>query len=107
MTVPEIDVTHLPDDAVLLDVREPAEWAAGRAPHAVLVPLGEIADRLGELPTTGGTIPVICRVGVRSARVTAFLLAQGFEAVNVAGGMQSWAAAGKPMLADEGEPAVI
>jgi rhodanese-related sulfurtransferase len=43
---------------------------------------------------------VICRSGGRSARVVAFLSQQGVSAVNVKGGMQSWAAAGRPMVAE-------
>ena len=43
---------------------------------------------------------VICRSGARSARVVAFLSQQGVPAVNVAGGMQSWAAVGRPLVAE-------
>jgi rhodanese-related sulfurtransferase len=100
-SVPEVPVGDVPADAVLLDVREDDEWAAGRAAGAVHLPMTELAERLEEIPD-GAPIYVICRSGHRSARVTAYLNAQGWESVNVLGGMGSWAAAGRPMVADGG-----
>lgn len=107
MEITEIAVTDLPDDAVVLDVREPGEWALGHALNAVHIPLGEVVARLSELPVTDGPLPVICRSGGRSERVTAYLLANGVDAVNVAGGTLAWAAAGKPMAGGDGDPIVI
>lgn len=101
MDVPEVDVAALPDEAVLLDVREPDEWVAGHAPRAVHVPLGQLADRLGELPQDGD-VHVVCRSGGRSAQATRALNQAGYSAVNVAGGMNAWAAAGKPMESENG-----
>ena len=96
---PEVSIGDLPPDAVLLDVREDDEWAAGRAPGAVHVPMTQLAERLDDIPD-GDPVYVICRSGGRSARVTAYLNSQGWDSVNVAGGMGSWAAAGRPMVAD-------
>jgi rhodanese-related sulfurtransferase len=104
--VREISVQDLPADAVILDVREPEEWAAGHVDGATHVPLGEVPQRLGELPDAD-PLYVICRSGNRSGRAVAWLGQQGIETVNVAGGMRAWAAAGRPMVADAGEPAVI
>lgn len=105
--IPEIQVSDVPADAVLLDVREDHEWAAGHAPDAVHVPMATIADRLADLPE-GAPIHVVCKSGGRSSRVTEYLQAQGRDAVNVAGGMTAWAAAGKPVVADEGRsPEII
>lgn len=104
--VPTVELAQLPDDATLVDVREDDEWAAGHAPDAVHVPMGEIAGRLDELPADG-TLYVICRAGGRSARVTEYLNANGWDAVNVAGGMQAWHAADRSMVADSGEPQVL
>lgn len=98
-SVPEVPVADVPADAVLLDVREADEWAAGRAAGAVHLPMTELAGRLDEVPD-GDPIYVICRSGGRSARVTAYLNAQGWDSVNVIGGMGSWASAGLPMVAD-------
>lgn len=105
--VPTVSVAELPDGSTLLDVREPDEWAAGHAPDAVHIPMGELAGRLEELPADD-PVYVICRSGGRSARVAAYLNANGWDATNVEGGMQSWHAAGRPMIGDHpGEPEVI
>ncbi len=98
---PAIEVTELPTDAVLLDVREPDEWAAGHAETATHVPLGDVPDRVGELPQ-GSPLYVICRSGARSGRAVAWLAQQGVDAVNVSGGMRAWDAAGKPMVSEQG-----
>jgi rhodanese-related sulfurtransferase len=95
-------VADVPAGAVLLDVRENDEWTAGHAPGAVHVPMGQIAQRLDELASALPERPVrvVCRSGGRSARVTAYLTQAGWDAVNVEGGMQAWAAAGRPMVAE-------
>jgi rhodanese-related sulfurtransferase len=106
VTVPELP-TDLPADTTLLDVREQDEWDAGHAPDALHIPMSELAGRLGELPEDRGVL-VICRSGGRSARVTEYLNANGWDARNVDGGMQSWQAAGRPLTSDTGvEPQVI
>lgn len=79
--------------ALLVDVREQGEWDEARIPGAVLVPLGEVAARLDELPRDRDLV-VFCRSGGRSARATRYLLDQGRRAVNVAGGIMDWAKAG-------------
>ena len=97
--VPSVRVADLPADAPLLDIREADEWDAGHAPTAGHLPMSELAARIGEVP---GHEPlyVICRSGGRSARVTAYLVGQGYPAVNVDGGMQDWAAQGRSVVAD-------
>ena len=107
VTTSEADELRHAENAVVLDVREPGEWAAGRARNAVHIPLGEVVARLSELPVVEGPLPVICRSGARSAQVVAYLLANGIDAVNVDGGTLAWARAGKPMTADRGEPYVV
>ena len=105
--VPEVEVSdvpaRLPDDLVLLDVREDDEWAAGHAPGALHIPLHQVPRRLAEIPADARVL-VICRVGGRSAQAAAYLQAHGVEAVNVAGGMQAWQGAQRPMVADTGGP---
>lgn len=97
--VPTVSLDEISEEGgVLLDVREDDEWAAGHAPQAIHVPMGELAGRLDELPPDG-TLYVICRSGGRSARVTAYLNANGWDAVNVADGMLGWHATGRPMVA--------
>ncbi|GGS37287.1 rhodanese-like domain-containing protein [Streptomyces griseoviridis] len=105
--VPAVEVAELKDDAFLLDVREDDEWRAGHAEGALHIPLSEFAARYGELTEAapdGGRVHVICRSGGRSAQVTMYLVQQGIDAVNVDGGMQVWAAAGRPVVTDAGEP---
>jgi len=103
---PQVTVTDLPADAVLLDVREDDEWDAGHAPDATHVPMTEIADRLDDVPDAA-PLYVICRSGGRSARVTQFLNANGWEAVNVADGMLGWERAGRPLAAEGDEQATV
>jgi rhodanese-related sulfurtransferase len=91
---------------VLLDVREADEWAAGHAPAAVHLPMGQIPTDHGELPTDR-PIACICRSGNRSGRVTQYLRSFGFDIVNVAGGMQSWAASGRPVVTDDGADGIV
>jgi len=93
-------------DALLLDVREDDEWRSGRAPGAVHVPLAELPDHVADLPLDR-MIVCVCRSGGRSARAAAFLVEQGFDAVNLDGGMQAWERRGGPLAADDGEPSII
>lgn len=74
----------------LIDVREPDEWEGGHIAEAISLPMSQISERLGEL--NGGEEPfvIICRSGNRSGRVCEYLAAQGYEVVNVAGGMLNW-----------------
>ena len=88
----------------MLDVREAREWTAGRAPTAVHVPMSELPARLPDVPADLDPLYVICRSGSRSARVAAYLNAHGYPAVNVAGGMQAWQAAGREMVCDGPTP---
>ncbi|MBB5958793.1 rhodanese-related sulfurtransferase [Saccharothrix tamanrassetensis] len=99
---------ELPPGKVLLDVREADEWAAGHAPGALHIPMSELAGRLEELPGDG-ELYVVCRAGSRSARVTQYLNANGWDATNVDGGMLVWASAGRPLVGeiDGAEPEVV
>ncbi|GIX38904.1 MAG: sulfurtransferase [Silanimonas sp.] len=89
----------------LVDVRENGEWAAGHAPGAFHVPLGEVqAEGLAALEARGvplageGPVLFICRSGMRSgAACGALRSALGERAVNVEGGMMAWTAAGLPV----------
>lgn len=104
---PEIRLDQLPEDRVLLDVREDDEWNAGHAPDAVHLPMTELAARLDEVPEAS-PLYVLCRSGGRSARVTEYLNANGWDAVNVSGGMSAWEQSGRPLVAESGaEPTVI
>lgn len=103
----EVNVRELPEDGVLLDVREEGEWRAGHAPEAVHIPLSELPGRLDDVPDAQ-PVYVICKVGGRSAQAAAWLSNLGRQAVNVAGGMESWQAAGRPMTSEtHEEPKVV
>ncbi len=71
---------------LVLDVREDNEIAADSLPDILHIPLAELQLRVEEIPT-GQPVAVICRSGGRSAHATAFLITEGYEAVNVEGGM--------------------
>ncbi len=107
--IPEIDPVTLPDDAVILDVREQNEWDAGHAPNAVHVPLGDLPSALDSLPISDdGTLAVVCRGGGRSSRAVAWLVQQGFDVANLTGGMKAWEAGGRPLTAaGDAEPHVL
>jgi rhodanese-related sulfurtransferase len=94
VTVPELD-DPLPDATCVLDVREQVEWDHGHIEGARHLPMMELVERRGEIPP--GPVLVVCRVGSRSAQ-------QGFDAVNLDGGMVDWAAAGRAMVSETGGP---
>lgn len=104
--VPTVSVDQLPDDAVVLDVREDDEWVAGHIDGATHIPMGDVPARLDELPEAD-PLYVTCRSGGRSARVAAWLNQNGYDAVNVAGGMGEWQAAGRPMVSETGAPPTV
>lgn len=91
-------------EALLLDVREDDEWAQGRAPGAVHVPMGALQQ--DSVPRDRPVLAV-CRLGGRSAAVTQALSELGYDVRNVAGGMQAWAAAGLPVVRDDGTPGSV
>ncbi len=93
-------------DAILLDVREDHEWAAGHAPEATHIPMSRIADRAADLPADK-TIVCVCHVGARSAAVASALNRAGWTALNLTGGMEAWAAAGLPVVDHEGHSGVV
>lgn len=105
--VPSVTAGQVHDDAYLLDVRDPDEWAAGHAPGAYHLPMQEIPGRLAEVPADRDVV-VVCRVGSRSAQVVAYLLQRGLENVaNLDGGMYAWVAAGRPMVSEDGNAARV
>lgn len=81
------------DDIIILDVREDYEFNNGHVPGAAWIPLGELPNRLNELPKDK-TIVAVCRSGNRSGQATELLRQQGFNAHNMQGGMLAWQAAG-------------
>lgn len=101
--VPNVSADTVPAGAVLLDVREPEEWAAGHVEGALHIPMTEIPAGLDRLDRDDDIV-VMCKVGARSARVTAWLNQQGFRASNLDGGLVAWAVAGRPLVSESGAP---
>jgi rhodanese-related sulfurtransferase len=90
--------------ALIIDVREPNEYAQIRARGAVLLPLGQLNGRVKDLPRDRELL-LMCRTGGRSQNATQFLAANGFENVsNVQGGIMAWHHAGLPTSSGAPEP---
>lgn len=107
MTIPTARVADVPEDALLLDVREDDEWAAGHIEGATHIPMSGLLARVAEVPKDRDVV-VVCRVGSRSQQVTAYLLQNGWSTVrNLDGGVVSWVHAGRPLVADGGGPGAV
>jgi len=85
------------DGAVVIDVREPYEYVTGHVPGARLVPVGQLAGLVGELPRTG-RVYMICATGNRSLAAADYLAANGVDAWSVAGGTLAWLRHGNPVV---------
>jgi rhodanese-related sulfurtransferase len=80
-----------------LDVREQSEWDEYHIPNTTLIPLGELPNRLNELPK-GQPIVVVCRSGNRSQSGRDILLDAGFTNVtSMSGGLKEWSSQGYPI----------
>ncbi|WP_299299231.1 rhodanese-like domain-containing protein [uncultured Brachybacterium sp.] len=98
----------VPEGVHLIDVREQNEWDAGHAATAQHLPASTLMEHLDELPETDDPLYIVCRSGGRSFQVAQWLNANGFEAINVAGGMDMWFESGLPIVSDgEGEAYVL
>jgi len=93
VTVDELE-SALQSGAPLVDVREVEEYQDGHVPGAVLVPLASVPYALDRFASRQTTY-VICRTGARSYRACEFLIDQGLDAVNVAGGTMAWITSGR------------
>ncbi|HZD88245.1 MAG TPA: rhodanese-like domain-containing protein [Gaiellaceae bacterium] len=82
--------------ALALDVRELDEWQHSHIRDALHIPLGELAQRLHELPT-GRRIVAVCRSGTRSGLIVGALRQRGYDVVNLDGGLLAWHAHGLPL----------
>jgi rhodanese-related sulfurtransferase len=98
--IPEIDIETFAarreaGDPVL-DVREPDEYAHGHVAGAVLIPLGQLAARIDEVPA--GRVLVICHLGGRSMQAAQMLAPKGHDVTNVAGGTTAWIESGREVV---------
>lgn len=102
-----VSIDAIGEGAAVLDVREDYEWEAGHIEGALHIPVDQVPVRLEELDPDQD-LHVICRTGGRSFRVTEWLVANGYSAVNVRGGMDAWVEASRPMVSENGtEPRVL
>jgi rhodanese-related sulfurtransferase len=95
MSIPEITPAEYiarrqgGESLTLLDVREDWELGVASVPDVVHIPMGQVADRMGELDREK-TVVVLCRSGRRSLEVARYLQQNGFNTVNLAGGILAW-----------------
>lgn len=87
-------------DLVLLDVREPGEYAIARIEGSTLMPMGDVPSRANQELDPDAHIITICHHGVRSMNVAVWLRNQGFErAQSLRGGIDAWAVSVEPAMA--------
>lgn len=105
-SIPTVTVDELPEGAIVLDVREDEEWVAGHIDGARHVPMYQVPQHVQYAedlhPQT--QLVVVCKMGGRSAQVTAWLNQQGYSALNLDGGMLAWATSGRPIISEDGQP---
>lgn len=95
MSIPEISAAEFlqrraqSDALTLLDVREDWEMSVASVPGVVHIPMAQVQSRLNELDRNK-EIVVLCRSGRRSLEVAKFLQLNGFQAINLAGGILAW-----------------
>ncbi len=87
----------------LLDVREDDEWQAGHIDGAQHIPLGQLKERLAEVPKDQ-PIVAVCRSGSRSGAAVRGLVQLGYAAENLDGGVTAWARAGLALVDGTGRP---
>jgi rhodanese-related sulfurtransferase len=92
---------EIADGALVVDVREPAEWDAGHISGSLLIPLGELGARVGELPRDRRMV-IVCRTGSRSGYAADALHGAGYDVANLRGGLFAWAAGSLPLDPDGG-----
>lgn len=84
----------------LVDVREDWEFKQGYIPGSMHIPMQQIPDRLGDIKASGPAV-IICHSGQRSAAVTAYLIARGYQnVVNLTGGVEKWVAHQLPFVTE-------
>jgi rhodanese-related sulfurtransferase len=91
------------DEVQVVDVRTPEEWDAGHIERARHIPGDALDDHLHELDRSRAVVTV-CRSGARSSDAARVLVAEGFRAENLDGGMLAWEAAGRTVVGSHGAP---
>ncbi len=88
-------------EAVIVDVREPYEWDAGRIEGATHIELEHLSSRADELPKDTAIV-FQCRAGIRSLMAAQAFRRAGYDAWSMAGGLAAWAGDGLPLTPDDG-----
>ena len=98
--------TTLQAKDVLLDVRDEDEFLAGHIPDTWFCPVAQLESIRWDLPMN---LRVVCvsRTGERGHAATDQLRQWGFNAANLAGGMEAWVADGRPVVREDGTPGVV
>jgi rhodanese-related sulfurtransferase len=96
LTPAEAEAAVRDEGALAVDVREADERQAGHMAGSVWIPLGELAARVAELPHDRPLV-IVCRSGSRSEYAADALVAAGYDARNLAGGLRGWVAADRPL----------
>lgn len=91
-----VNISEVPEDAQIIDVRSQMEWDDGHATGAVHIPMEEIPSRYGELDLDSD-IYLMCRSGGRAAQVSSWLEKNGIDTIVITGGMIDWEHFGRPM----------
>lgn len=105
MDLPLVSVESITIDALhgelptwkVIDVREPYEHRTGIIPGAITIPMGQLADRAGELDKDQ-RYAIVCASGNRSQSAAAWMAEEGYRVANVVGGMSLWLGAGHPVV---------
>jgi rhodanese-related sulfurtransferase len=101
VTIDQIVADEAQDRFVLIDVREPHEWEAGRIDGATHIPMDQLGPQI-ERFDRDVTVVFMCLVGGRSAMAAQAFRGQGFDAWSLAGGIQEWDARGLPLVPEGG-----
>ncbi|MFD3450414.1 rhodanese-like domain-containing protein [Microbacteriaceae bacterium 4G12] len=89
LTAKEVELKLQEEALNIIDVREVEEVMEGKIPQAINIPLGLLEFRMHELDKQKEYI-IVCRSGGRSARAVQFLESQGYQVINMSGGMLAW-----------------
>lgn len=90
------DLAALGSDVSIIDVREEEEYSEAYVPGTRSIPLSRFQQSLGDVPV-GRTVYVMCASGGRSSRAAADLAVEGYDAVNIMGGITEWYRNGHPV----------
>ena len=103
-----MEATDVPLDGSIqiVDVRTPAEWAAGHIEGSVHIPLNDLTERLDDIDHAATTV-VVCQIGQRSYMAAMYLRGLGMDAHNLDGGLERWVREGRTLTTNHEPGRVI